>query len=149
MKRHSLSKKGISPVLSSILLTAAALSIGISLWGFALSAGSVLQQDYLQEVNRNIEKVKERFLIEHICFDDSTDQLHVWIYNYGKVPISINVYVLKNSTIVGSDLNWTSIGEKEIVEKVIPLESVESSDFIVVEVLSGRGNVAYSEYIIP
>jgi len=150
MKRRGVGKKGISPVISGIILMATVIVIGTSVWAFTYSVGSVLQRNYFEETNAEIIKLKERFTVENINFNSSTNQLHVWIYNYGSVTIEIDVYVLRNSTDVGEDLNGTKIPVNEVALKTIQLlQPVETSDILIIEVLTRRNNVVYAEYLVP
>ncbi|MEM2876333.1 MAG: hypothetical protein QXL67_05230 [Candidatus Bathyarchaeia archaeon] len=149
-KMRGRGRKGISEIISNVILLATVITVGMSVWYFTYSVGSTLQRSYLEDTNVEVVKLKERFTVEHINFNSSTNELHVWIYNYGNVTIHIDrVYVFKNSTCVGEDLNLTEIPSNSVVEKVIQLSSVESSDFIFIEVLSERGNIVYEKYLLP
>ena len=149
MKRLRLNKKGISPVISSVVLTATVIVIGTSLLYFTHSVGLVLRRNYFEEVYSEIMKLKERFIVEHVNYNVTTGELHVWIYNYGNVTVNINVYVYKNGSLIGSDENLTQVSTNSLVEITIPLQSVESSDTLLIEVVSRRNNIVYEKYIVP
>ncbi|RJS82968.1 hypothetical protein CW709_02580 [Candidatus Bathyarchaeota archaeon] len=149
MKRLRLNKKGISPVISSVVLTATVIVIGTSLLYFTHSVGLVLRRNYFEEVYSEIMKLKERFIVEHVNYNVTTGELHVWIYNYGNVTVNINVYVYKNGSLIGSDENLTQVSTNSLVEITIPLQSVESSDTLLIEVMSRRNNIVYEKYIVP
>ena len=141
MKRLRLNKKGISPVISSVVLTATVIVIGTSLLYFTHSVGLVLRRNYFEEVYSEIMKLKERFIVEHVNYNITTGELHVWIYNYGNVTVNINVYVYKNGSLIGSDENLTQVSTNSLVEITIPLQSVKSSDTLLIEVMSRRNNI--------
>jgi len=149
MKRLRLNKKGISPVISSVVLTATVIVIGTSLLYFTHSVGLVLRRNYFEEVYSEIMKLKERFIVEHVNYNVTTGELHVWIYNYGNVTVNINVYVYENGSLIGSDENLTQVSTNSLVEITIPLQSVESSDTLLIEVMSRRNNIVYEKYIVP
>ena len=149
MKRLRLNKKGISPVISSVVLTATVIVIGTSLLYFTHSVGLVLRRNYFEEVYSEIMKLKERFIVEHVNYNVTTGELHVWIYNYGNITVNINVYVYKNGSLIGSDENLTQVSTNSLVEITIPLQSVESSDTLLIEVMSRRNNIVYEKYIVP
>ena len=135
--------------MSSVILTATVIVIGTSLLYFTQSVGSVLRKEYFEEVNSEMMKLKERFTVEHVNYNATTGELHVWIYNYGNVTVNVNIYVYKNGSLVGSDENLTEISAGSLVERSIPLQSVESLDPLMIEVVSERGNRVYEKYIVP
>lgn len=149
MERRGVGKKGISQTVSSVILTATVIVIGTSILYYSHSVGLVLQRNYFEEVNAEIMKLKERFVVEHVNYNASTRELHVWIYNYGDVTIEVNVYVYKNGSLVGSDQNLTEIPVNSLVERTIQLQSVEGSDPLLIEVMTRRSNIIYEKYVAP
>ena len=61
------------------------------LWWFALTRTSIATADYADTVSDGIEKVEERFVIEHVQIvkDGPNYDVKVWIYNYGKINVNI------------------------------------------------------------
>ena len=149
MKRRHSNKRAISQVMSSVILTATVIVIGTSLLYFTHSVGLVLRRDYFEEVYSEITKLKERFIVEHANYNATTRELHVWIYNYGNVTINVNVYVYKNGSTIGNNTSLTEIPANSLVEITVPLQSVESSDLLTIEVMSRRNNIVYEKYIVP
>ena len=83
-------KRGYSDVISSILLTAVVITVGVSVWGYAASASSVMSTDYFEEVEVSVCMIKERFSIECIGVNfTSSPMIHVWVTNYGGVAVNI------------------------------------------------------------
>lgn len=141
-------KEAVSAVVSSIILCACVLVVGVAVWGFSYSTGIVLQGDYWEGVNKDIQCLKERFLVENIAFNSTGDnKTHVWVYNYGDINIEIDVYILRNGSVIGKNLTGTAISINEIKEVVIiPTETMGSGENLVIEVVSARGNFAYEKY---
>ena len=136
MRRSS--KRGISPVISNLILLAAVLGAGMFLWWFALTRTSIATTDYANTVSDGIEKVEERFVIEHVQIvqDDSNYDVKIWIYNYGKINVNItDIYLDHERYIISNGL-------------YIPLGGIEVHFFDnvafepeFVQVQSARGNV--------
>lgn len=141
-------KKAVSSVVSSIILCASVLVIGTTVWGFACSAGMVLQKDYYREVSKEIDSLRERFIIENVAYDNSTgnNTIHVWVYNYGDVEIEIDVYALRSGEVIGGNLTGIVISSNKIEVVTLTPESIQSGDDLVIKAVSRRGNVAYETY---
>ena len=82
--------KGLSSVLTSIIMVAVVLSIGISVWGVAHSAATVMRSDYYDDVMESVYKIKERFAIENIGINiSSAPSIDIWVVNYGSCDVNI------------------------------------------------------------
>ena len=83
-------RRGFSSVLTSVIMVAVVLSIGISVWGVAHSAATVMKNDYFDDVMESVYKIKERFRIENIGVNISAiPSIDVWVVNYGDGDINI------------------------------------------------------------
>ena len=83
-------KRGITPVVSSIILCAVVIVIGASVWGVASSASSIMRSDYFDDVMESVENIKERFYIENIGINiTSQPSLQIWVLNYGSYRINV------------------------------------------------------------
>ena len=152
MGRGMWNRRGIAPVVSSIIMCAVVLVIGASIWGVASSASSVLRSDYFEEVMESVEKIKERFCIENIGFDNTSQPtLKIWIVNYGKINTTIEWIRIRGGGDVSSHEFNTPISPGEMVRfDVAPTEvSLASGLSITVEVKSTRGNKAYDSILMP
>lgn len=74
-------RKGLTSVVASIILCVVVLIAGTSVWAFTYSISSELQQGYQERIQDQIDKISERFTIEHIAYDGA-NTLSVWVYNY-------------------------------------------------------------------
>lgn len=142
---------GLSPVLSSLILCGAVLVVGISIWGFAYSAGTTIQWDYFKDMSGKIKTIKERFVIERIAFANYSGEntLHVWIYNFGETPIEMDVYAYRASEILGSNLTGFTVRKDEVVEVLLRLQEPYPGDRLVVHAITREGNVVYESFSIP
>jgi len=86
-----------------MILLIGVLSAGMFLWWFSLSRSVVASQSFSDEIGGEIEKIEERFIIEHILIEGSEPdvQVTVWIYNYGKILVNAtNVYAEHTRNVI-------------------------------------------------
>ena len=146
------SRRGLTPVVSSIIMCAVVLVIGASVWGVSSSASSIMQTDYFEEVMESVEKIKGRFCVENIGLDNTSQPtLKIWVVNYGEIDITVDwIRVQGGGNVSSHDFN-TPISAGEMVRfNVTQSEVIFSSGLsITVEVKSTRGNKAYDSILIP
>jgi len=138
--------KALTPVVATIVLCGVVLTVGISVWSFTYSLTRGLEEDYYEGVKRQIDAISERFIVEHISYDNDTSVLNVWVFNYGKVDIQVDVYV--RGDVEGQNATAISIPHNEIVEINVPLVA-SVGDELSITVISRRQNVVYATYVVP
>ena len=88
-------KRGITPVLSELLLTV----IAVAAMSVATTATYVITTNLR-------ENMSERFLVEDVWFNNSPQTVEVYMSNIGKVDLSIsNVYINRTSQIYDTSFN--------------------------------------------
>lgn len=141
-------RRGLSPVIATLIITGVVLAIGGGLWGFALSASSAMADDYVNGTLNLLYEITERFTVEHVSNSSDGDALLVWVYNYGPVNITVAVNVEVNDGNNGS-ITDQGILAGEIKEIQIPFpDKLEQGDEIAVKVYSERQNNAYYIYYV-
>lgn len=152
MNRRKRGSRGVSPIISSIIMTAMVLVIGAGVWGVATGASTVIQKNYYEEVMVSVEKIKERFCIENIGVDSDSNTLKIWIYNYGTIAITVEMIRVQG----GGNVSYQSVDIPPIAAceftrvDVNPSEiSFQSGMSITVEIRSNRGNKAYDSIRKP
>ena len=143
--------RGISPVISSVILSAMVLVIGVSVWSVATSASSVISSGYFEEVMVSVENVKERFCVENVGFDEDAQMLKIWIFNYGAIAITIEAISVKGGGNVYTHPGGGEVSAGEFIRvDVVPDNiSLLSGLSVTVEVRSNRGNKAYDSILLP
>ena len=139
-------RKALTPVVASILLCGVVLIVGISVWSFTYSITKGLEDDYYQGVKRQIDAVSERFMIEHISYDNETGVLNVYVCNYGKVDVQVDVYVRGDAE--GQNATAISVPHGQMVRVSISLLA-NVGDELSITVISRRQNVVYATYVVP
>jgi hypothetical protein len=83
LRRFLLNKRAITPVLSNLLLTV----VAVAAMSLATTATYVISTNLR-------ENISERLIIEDLWFNNSTDNVNVYLRNVGKVAIHVSaVYV--------------------------------------------------------
>jgi len=126
-------KKGVSPVLSSLLLTVIAVA-GMSI---AVSATYVI-------TNGLHDNMSERVIVEDVWFN-STDQISVYVRNIGRIKIDIDaVYVNQMRQ------DFTSLELEEGKHGWLTITSSWSPDTeYEIKIVTGRGTIVADYYISP
>jgi len=139
-------KKGLSPVVATIILSGVVLILGISAWSLTYTVSINLETSYYEGIKKQIDKISERFTIEHIAYYGNN--LQVWVYNYGEVDIElIEVDVYKRG-LIGQNKTGTPVAIGELVKIDIPLTATAGDD-LSITVMSRMNNFVYATYVVP
>jgi hypothetical protein len=145
-------RRGLSPVIAAVLLSGTVLLIGGALWAYASDTATFVATGYIEDTIELTNEVTERFVVEHISYDSSLNELKVWVYNYGGQQIVVDTYAYVSSTSNGDFMDSTfdtSIDSGDNSMIIIPLSfSVESGDAVSITIHSRRQNSAYETYYI-
>ena len=142
-------KRGVSPVISSIILTAMVIAIGGAIWSYAQGASTVVADDYVDGVMELLETAAERFTVELVSNNSNRTVLQVWIYNYGDVNVSLDVYAHIGENTYSTDLmDPVVVGSGALVCANVTV-AAGSGDEVGIKVHSRRQNNAYSIYTVP
>ncbi len=148
-------RRGMSSVLTTILMCAVVISIGVSVWGFASSAATVMRTDYFDEVMESVYKIKERFRVENIAVNvTAAPSIQVWVLNYGETEVNITIIKISGggneSNYYPSD-NETALSPGEFRRFNVPQDTVEFRKGINIAVMvkSSRENKAYENTQLP
>jgi len=142
------SRRGISPVIATIILSAVVLTIGSAVWSYAQGASTVIATGYVNDTLTLMREVTERFTVEHVSNNTACTELYVWVYNYGDVDITVDIYAnvtssgIRYSTDLNNPLEIAAGGFSKATITII----AESGDEIAVKVHSRRQNNAYYTY---
>jgi len=149
--RFKRGKRGLSPVVSSVILTAAVLVIGVSVWTFATGSSGVIQESYCDEVIESAEKVQERFCVENVGLDQASNTVTIWVLNYGPIDLTLD----RVRVTGGSNMSYHTIGVEIPVGAFVRIDVTPSEVSLIdglslsIEVISRRGNKAYDSLLIP
>lgn len=132
----------LSPIFASIILCSIVLVVGIASWNFVYGVSDYLQTKYFRETQVKIDEISERFVVEHVSYNAAQDILRVWVYNYGNVNITVNIYVYKGGSCLGQNETNTAVPSKGFLNINVSASALEGS-IITVEAVSGRQNFVY------
>jgi flagellin-like protein len=147
---HRLPKRrGVSPVISSIILTAMVIAIGGAIWSYTQGASTVVADDYVDGVMELLETAAERFTVEFVSNNSDCSVLRVWIFNYGDVNVSVDVYAHIGESSYSTDLEDPVVVEAGALVCANVTVAAGSGDEVGIKVHSRRQNNAYYVYTVP
>jgi flagellin-like protein len=142
-------RRGISPVIATIILSAVVVTIGGAVWSYAQGAASVMASDYVNSTMSIMKEITERFTVEHVNNTIDRTQLNIWIYNYRDVDIEVDVYVIISGRSYGTDIDNPLEIKAGCLLKVTVTILATSGEKAAIQVHSRRQNDAYYTYYIP
>lgn len=145
-------RKALSPVISTLILSAAVVAIGGSIWSYSISACTLIAEGYVNDTLELVNEVTERFMVEHVSYDSVADELSIWVYNYGNQKITVDTYAnIKTSSSSFMDTDSGTVIQKGETKKIVisVSESVVSGDKASIKIHSRRQNNAYKIYYFP
>jgi len=139
----------LSPVIATIIISAAVLAIGSGLWAFAQGASTVIAEDYVNDTLSLVDDITERFIVEWVSNSTNGDTLTVWVYNYGDVNVVVDVYVDVDDGNSGSTIGTEIIaGDYAKIDVSFAGDPLQKGDEVSIKVYSRRQNSAYHLYYI-
>lgn len=142
-------KKGVSPVIATIIISAVVLTVGGAVWSFSQGASTVVADDYVEGVMVLLNEAAERFMVEHVSNDEERTTLRVWIRNYGEVNVTVDVYAYVGGVSFSTDPgNPTFIASQSLGCAELAFSAV-SGDEVAIKVHSRRQNNAYYTHLVP
>ena len=84
--------------MSAVVLTAVVITVGGATWAFARNSTTIIAKDYIDGTTEQISYLKERFTIELTYYDEYSEVLYIYVYNYGSVDVIIDTYVTYSNT---------------------------------------------------
>jgi len=120
------------------------MAVGGTIWAYSQGAMTITANDYAEDVIDTTDIICERFIIEHVSYDDPT--LSIWLYNYGGVDIVVDVYADVDEGDSGSSTDYEiPSGAFETVQITLAYSSGKE---VVIKLVSRRGNNAFYRYIM-
>ncbi|RLI08562.1 hypothetical protein DRO42_06120 [Candidatus Bathyarchaeota archaeon] len=144
-RRLMRSKRGITPVVATIILSAVVIAVGGAVWSYSQGAATVIANDYVNSTMTLLNEIIERFTVEHVSYEAGI--LHVWIYNYGDVDVVLDVYANATGGVFSSSLGNT-VSSKTIRCVNVNI-TLDSGDEVAIKVHSRRQNNVYYTYYVP
>ena len=158
MKMPRIKKRGLSPVIATIILSAVVIAIGGAIWSYSQGASTVIANNYVNDTLELLNEVTERFAVEHVSNNSDGSTLYIWVYNFGEVDIIVDVYAnathynettsTYNSTFSANYTNSITSGSLVLIEIDFSSYSLFPSDEVAIKVHSRRQNNAYYKYYV-
>jgi len=145
-----MNRRALSEVISTVILSGVVLAVGGAIWAYSLGATTAIADGYVNDTLDLVDEIVERFDIEHIQYKHDDDDLKIYVYNFGKVDITVDVYVTANAAIEKASYGQIiSSEEMSLVTIDFSSDPLTIGDDVAVKVYSRRQNCAYKSYIVP
>jgi len=141
-------RKGVSPVIATVILSGVVLMIGGGLWSYSLGAASSVATDYTDKTTEMVHTIIERFNIEYVEYNSTSQNVTIWVYNYGSIQIKVDTKVTINGTNYYDYDRYVNVKSIEEVSIDVGV-SLNSDDEVSIEVESERENKDYEIYYVP
>ena len=154
-------RKAISVVVSTIVLTAGVLAMGIAVMYWAFSWGNIAAQDYSKSEANSAMAAQERLGFEYINYSSSSNMLTVYIMNWGTAKsVNItNVYLWDNlhnpigqypnpqllNITSGAAIGSLNIGDEGYLSISLSNQLASNSLFYI-RIITGRGRTFDSSF---
>jgi len=143
-------RRAISPVISVIMLSVVVLAVGGAIWSFSQGAMTITAEDYVEAMVNMTDTISERFIVENVVYDTTTDILSIWVFNYGDVDIVVDVYAEVDEGESGSRKNYEIPSGAFKTAEINEITLVNSSGKeVAIKIVSRRGNNAFYRYVMP
>ena len=143
-------RKALSPVIASVILSGMVLVVGAGVWSYSYGAASMMANDYADTTIDMVHTISERFCIEKVHYDNTTEYIHVWVYNYGSIEINTTISIKIGDTTY-PDSTYRIINSKQIerVPFYIGEPDLAPSEEVVIEIVTTKSNQESVKYYVP
>jgi len=97
-------KKAESAVISAVILTGVAISLGLAVLAWGQSRSSDYARDYGQTTDAEIAKLKERLTVEYVFYNNNSQSVRIFLLNSG----AINNTKIQSVYVRNSTWNWVT-----------------------------------------
>lgn len=145
-----MNRKALSPVIASVILAGMVLVIGAGVWSYSYSAASAMANDYADDTIEMVNSIIERFCIEKVHYDNTTETIELWVYNYGKIRLIADITVkIDGNSYETSDVSIASMELRYVSVDVSAELGLSSYDDVIIEIITERNNQEYMTYYVP
>jgi len=132
-------RRGVSYIISVVVMALVITSLAgaVMYWGLGVITSS--QGEYQAAISADLDRVRERFVVEHAVFKPAESKVTVYVRNVGMVPVTIDAVYFNGTRISVEPPLRLGLGVSGSVTFSTPPYS--RGDVVTVFVSSQRGNV--------
>lgn len=140
-------RKGVSPIVSSLLVTIIIIVIGVAVFAWAMNVLNLSGESMFSIITFSSEKMKEDIVIEHVTFYYSNNSITLYIRNIGDIEVKIVDFFIQDLNS-SSELEHVSLSDRNIILLIDEFEAVNIrvstslvwGDIYMIKIVSDRGN---------
>lgn len=136
-------KRGLSEIVSSLLLILIVASAGVVIYAYSIGAFNVSASHFQLQTQLGEERVRERFQVIRVWWD-TANQLNLTVLNHGDIGISVDAVYINGTAVVsflGGRGVFTPVGQLVNVRFVSPV-TISSGSVYEIAVVTERGGRA-------
>ena len=134
-ERLTRNKRGISVAISSVIMVAAVIAVGLTVVAWTTSTFAREQQETSEFFSNRGEALQENFVIEDVWFNSTAPKrVDITVRNVGTVNMSVTAINFNGENKLGTPQNIT-VGQS----KTIPVTWNWASGYYYIVVASARG----------
>jgi len=138
VRRFLKGRRGVSHIISVLLVTVMTVAMSVSVFVWAVNLVGQYQGSYGILFSKNVDKLKECFVIEDVWFVDD-DNITIYVKNVGEIPIKVvSVYVNHAPVTTSPSSQTIGIGEHKKLRVVD--QSWTSGQTYHITIVTERGN---------
>lgn len=144
-------KRGVSEVVSSLMMILLVATAGTILYAYSTSTLSSSGSSFQQATAKKEELARERLLITTVWWNISTEYMNVTVLNYGKIELSIDAVYIDGTQVSAAtytDGRGETIGKGSIVSVKFtsPVSLTDGQTYEIITVTErGSRDVVYWE----
>ena len=138
-RRLSRNKRGISVAISSVIMVAAVITVGLTVVAWTTSTFARQQSETAQFFSDRSQTIRENFVVEDVWFNASTSpkKVDITVRNVGEVGMNVTA-IHFNATILAQNQVITN-GTAVTIHIQNALLTWSQGDYFYVKVVSARG----------
>jgi len=155
-------RRGISPVISNIILVAAVIVAGFAVLAWTLFTSSSYVDQYGSTVNSDINKLRERVAFEYIFYNNTATpkSLSVYIMNFGQVgQVNVTTAYVSNSSwlatfpspqlrfLNATQTSYLNAGQEGYFVLSLGSITLKTNSSYTVKIVTWRGSIFESTFV--
>jgi archaellum component FlaF (FlaF/FlaG flagellin family) len=123
-------KMAVSPVLASIIMIGVTVTGGMAVWAYVNSTSAGMTEAFGEGVANDINGLNEDFIITYLGINATSDEVTIWIYNFGKMDTNIEQVLIWSESNSTADIvivdTLVQKGTAGVLDISYPIENDET-----------------------
>jgi FlaG/FlaF family flagellin (archaellin) len=140
-------RRGVSYIISVMVMALVITTLSAMVLTWSMNTVGSAQSSYEQVIQADVERIKERFVVEHVVFDTGGPSMTVYVRNVGQVPLKIDAVYFNDTRITVSPV--LEVGPGRSGSFTVTTPSFSKGDIVQVIIATQRGNTVGGFHKVP